>query len=106
MLKHRGYFFKSYDLPRYEKILRNQGLVKQDAMTYGFEFRVLRRLGFLRGWLDRAELALERLSRQKGIPFFSNAGWVFTGVFRKQETDRVTRAAPTESRVPEPLTSR
>jgi SAM-dependent methyltransferase len=85
MLKHRGYFFKSYDLPQYEKILKDRGLVKTDVMTYGFEFRVLRGLGFIpRRWLDSAELALERLVRKRKIPYLSYAGWVFTGVFRNE----------------------
>jgi hypothetical protein len=85
MLKHRGYFFKSYDLPQYEKILQGRGLVKTDVMTYGFEFRILRSLGFIpRRWLDSAELALEKLVRKRKIPYLSYAGWVFTGVFRNE----------------------
>jgi ubiquinone/menaquinone biosynthesis C-methylase UbiE len=85
MLKHRGYFFKSYDLPQYEKILKGRGLIKTDVMTYGFEFRVLRGLGiFPRRWLDSAELALEKLVRKRKIPYLSYAGWVFTGVFRNE----------------------
>jgi len=85
MLKHRGYFFKSYDLPLYVRMLRDRGLVQKDAMTYGFEFRVLRRLRVIpRRWLDGAELALERLVRRRKIPYLSSSGWVFTGVFRNE----------------------
>lgn len=87
MLKHRGYFFKAYDLRTYERMLRERGLHRADAMTYGFEFRVLRRLPLIpRRWLDGLELALERLIRRRQIPYLSYAGWVYTGVFRRAVT--------------------
>ncbi|MGD0338881.1 MAG: hypothetical protein ABSB78_08840 [Bacteroidota bacterium] len=53
-------------------------------MTYGFEFRILRRLPFIpTRWLDNAELALERLVHRFDIPYLSYSGWVYTGVFVK-----------------------
>jgi SAM-dependent methyltransferase len=93
MLKHRGYFFKAYDLPRYTRKLSDRGLVLKNAMTYGFEFRVLRHIRPLRKLLDAGELALERLIHRWKIPYLSSAGWVFTGVFRKEQGEQAPGTA-------------
>jgi len=84
MMKHRKYFFKSYNLRKYERILGDRGFRRIDAMTYGFEFRIFRRIPIIpKRWLDSAELALERLVRRHNIPYLSYSGWVYTGVFVK-----------------------
>ena len=84
MMKHRKYFFKAYNLPRYERLLAGRGFRKMDAMTYGFEFRILRRLHLVPArLLDRAELLLEKLVRRRSIPLLSYSGWVYTGVFTR-----------------------
>jgi ubiquinone/menaquinone biosynthesis C-methylase UbiE len=84
MLKNRKYGFKSYNLWKYERLLRGFGLRRIDAMTYGFEFRVLRRLRVLpERVLSTVELVMERVLRKIAVPYFSYSGWVYTGVFRK-----------------------
>jgi ubiquinone/menaquinone biosynthesis C-methylase UbiE len=84
MLKNRKYGFKSYNLQKYERLLRGFGLHRIDAMTYGFEFRVLRRLKLLpERFLSSVELVMERVLRKVHVPYFSYSGWVYTGVFRK-----------------------
>jgi ubiquinone/menaquinone biosynthesis C-methylase UbiE len=82
MMQHRKYFFKSYNLRKYERILDTKGFRRLDAMTYGFEFRILRKIPLIpKRWLDSVELALERLVRRRQIPYLSYSGWVYTGVF-------------------------
>jgi len=84
MLKNRQYGFKSYNLWKYERLLRGFGLRRIDAMTYGFEFRVLRRLKLLpESFLSTVELVMERVLRKVTVPYLSYSGWVYTGVFRK-----------------------
>lgn len=83
MLKHRKYHFKAYNLRKYERILALRGLRKLDAMTYGFEFRILRRIRVIpKAFLNGVELVMERMFRKVRIPYFSYSGWVYTGVFR------------------------
>ena len=84
MVRHRGYYNKSYDLPKFEDFLAKNGLNRVDAMTYGFEFRLLRRTRLVPArWLDRLELSLERLGREGRLPLVPRAGWGYTGLFRK-----------------------
>ena len=84
MLKHRRYGFKSYNLWKYERLLGNLGLQRIDAMTYGFEFRLLRRWRLVpERFLSGIELWMERALRRVAIPYLSYSGWVYTGVFRK-----------------------
>jgi len=85
MLKNRKYGFKSYNLWKYERLLGDLGLRRIDAMTYGFEFRLLRRWKLLpERFLSDLELWMERLLRRRAIPYLSYSGWVYTGVFRNQ----------------------
>ncbi len=84
MLKNRKYRFKSYNLWKYERLLGTLGLRRVDGMTYGFEFRLLRRWRLVpERFLSGLELRLERLVRRRAIPYLSYSGWVYTGVFRK-----------------------
>lgn len=85
MLKHRKYGFKSYNLWKYERLLGEAGLRRMDAMTYGFEFRLLRRWKLVpEKRLSDLELWMERTFRRVRVPYFSYSGWVYTGVFRKR----------------------
>jgi SAM-dependent methyltransferase len=85
MLKNRKYGFKSYNLWKYERLLHGFGFRRIDGMTYGFEFRLLRRWKLLpERFLSALELWMERVLRRVTIPYLSYSGWVYTGVFRKQ----------------------
>lgn len=85
MLKNRKYGFKSYNLWKYERLLGGMGLRRIDAMTYGFEFRLLRRWKLLpERFLSAVELWMEHGLRRVKVPYFSYSGWVYTGVFLRQ----------------------
>ena len=84
MLKHRKYHFKSYNLRKYERIMKHYGFRKLDGMTYGFEFRVLRRLRILPlSLLNGIEIFLEKFFRRFSVPVLSSTGWVYTGLYRR-----------------------
>ncbi len=84
MLKNRQYFNKSYRLRTYENLLRQYGLRRVDRMTFGFEFRVLRRLRLIPpAWLDRLELLLESTFRRFRVPYLSSSGWGYIGLFER-----------------------
>ncbi len=84
MLKNRQYSNKSYDIAAYERLLGRYGLERVDGMTFGFEFRLARRLRVLpRTLLDRTEALLESSLRRYSIPYFSNSGWGYIGLFKK-----------------------
>lgn len=82
MMRERGYQFKAYNLHTYEQFLATRSLRKIEAMTFGFEFRLLRRMKFIpEPFLDGLELLLERLLRK--VPILSSLGWVYTGLFER-----------------------
>ena len=85
MLANRKFHFKSYNLWQYEPMIEAPNYRKIDAMTYGFEFRLLRRVPFLpESLLFRLELFLEETFRLLPIPVLSYTGWVYTGIYRRQ----------------------
>ncbi|HUN66289.1 MAG TPA: class I SAM-dependent methyltransferase [Bacteroidota bacterium] len=83
VLKARKFHFKSYNLWKYEKLVQDGKFVKVDSMTYGFEFRLLRKIGIPGSMVDRLELFCESLFRKIHIPYLSYSGWVYTAVFRR-----------------------
>ncbi len=84
MLKNRQFHFKSYNLWKYEPMIAHPNFRKVDAMTYGYEFRLLRRLKFIpESFLFSLELFLENAFRRISIPYFSYAGWVYTGIYKR-----------------------
>ena len=84
MLKHRNYSNKSYRLGRFEALLAGHGFTRKEALTFGFEFRVLRRLHLVpAALLDALELHLERIGREFKVPYLSRSGWGYLGLFSK-----------------------
>ncbi|MBP1691364.1 MAG: Methyltransferase type 11 [Bacteroidetes bacterium] len=84
MLKNRQYANKSYRIRPFERMLSRLGLRRLDAMTFGFEFRLVRRLHVIpRPLLDRTELVMESLFRKLPLPYFSRSGWGYLGLFQK-----------------------
>ena len=84
MLKNRQFHFKSYNLWKYEPMIEEPNYKKIDAMTYGFEFRLLRKIRILpESFLFSLELFLEKLFRAVHIPYFSYSGWVYTGIYKR-----------------------
>lgn len=85
VLKKRHFNFKSYNLWKYERIVENPDYTLVDAMTYGFEFRLLRKIKIIPvRLLDAAELFLEKLFRAVPVPYFRYSGWVYTAIFRRK----------------------
>ena len=85
-ITERNYFFKAYNPWKYERVMAKEGFKLNKAMTYGFEFRILRKVKVIPiRWLDNFELFLERFINKYNIPYFSYAGWVYTGVFTSQK---------------------
>ena len=84
MLKNRQFHFKSYNLWKYEPMIEQPNFRRVDAMTYGFEFRLLRRLKFIpESFLFSLELFFENVFRRIPIPYFSYSGWVYTGIYKR-----------------------
>lgn len=84
MLKNRKFHFKSYNLWKYEPMIEHPNFRKIDAMTYGFEFRLLRKLKFVpESLLFSLELFFEKILRKIRIPYFSYSGWVYTGIYKR-----------------------
>ncbi len=83
--KERQYSYKAYKLGKYERLMTKAGFQFRHAITYGFEFRRLRKLKLIpTRWLDDIELSLERMILKHKIPFLSYSGWIYTGVFTKE----------------------
>ncbi len=83
--QERQYFYKAYKLRKYERLMSKAGFRFRRAITYGFEFRRLRKLKIVPArWIDRAELFLERLIRNHNLPYLSYSGWIYSGVFIKE----------------------
>ena len=84
----RTYFrYRLHHPWRFERALRGSGLELVRAMTFGYQFRLLRRLKLLPELLmSRLEVALERWSTDHRIPYFSYAGEAYIGLFRKTNT--------------------
>jgi ubiquinone/menaquinone biosynthesis C-methylase UbiE len=84
MLRNRQFHFKSYNLWMYEPMIERPNFRKIDAMTYGYEFRILRRLPFIpESFLFALELFLEELFRRVPVPVLSYTGWVYTGIYKR-----------------------
>jgi ubiquinone/menaquinone biosynthesis C-methylase UbiE len=84
MMKHRNYSNKSYRLGRFEALLGQHGFTQKSALTFGFEFRIVRRLHLLpETALDGLELFLERIGRKWRIPYLSRSGWGYLGLFSR-----------------------
>ncbi len=84
MMKNRKFHFKSYNVWKYRRLVENPNFTCVDAMTYGFEFRLLRRIKVVpERILFAAELFLEKFFRKFTVPYFSYSGWVYTGIFKR-----------------------
>ena len=83
-IEHEKFFYKAYNPWRYENHLAGFGLQAIDSLTFGFEFRFLRRLNLIpEMWLDKIELIAEKVVHRFSIPYFSKSGWMYVGLFKK-----------------------
>lgn len=82
MEQNRQYANKSYRLGRFEQLLGGFGLACKTSLTFGYEFRVLRRYRLVpEAVLDGLERVLERLVRAVKVPYLSRSGWGYVGLF-------------------------
>ncbi len=80
----RGYRYKLYNPWKFETMMANFGFELLDAMTFGFEFRILRRYKLLpERFLEQFEVELERVFRRFQIPYLSYSGEAYTALYRK-----------------------
>lgn len=85
-LKHQSaeYHLRQYNLRKFERLMREFHFQLADAMTFGFQFRTLRRLNiFPESILTSLEVFLEKNLWKFHIPYFSYSGETYTALFRK-----------------------
>lgn len=79
----------------FESLMELAGFTLEASMTYGYEFRLLRKLSLLPvGALNRVELTLERGFRRTTMPYLRYSGEFYIGVFRKRSPAAVPRRMP------------
>ena len=85
VMKNRKFQLKAYNLRKYQRLITYPNFTRVDAMTYGFEFRLLRRLKFVpTGFLESLELFLEKFFRKLQLPYYASLGWVYIGIYKRQ----------------------
>jgi len=81
-IEHGRYYYKAYNPWKYERAMTGWGFKLIDAMTFGFEFRLPRKLHLIPSrWLDIIELSLERFIHRFNIPYLPYSGGMYIGVF-------------------------
>ncbi|HLB00489.1 MAG TPA: methyltransferase domain-containing protein [Bacteroidota bacterium] len=81
--EQRGWKSRAYNLRKFERVIRDSGFERVEAVTFGYELKVLSLLG-VRGTLRvRIEILVENI--MMALPFGAGryAGWGYIGVFRK-----------------------
>jgi SAM-dependent methyltransferase len=79
-----GHLNKSYNLWRFERMMRETGYRLVEAKTFGYEFRMLRKVRVIpESVLSAMEVFVEKLFHKFAIPVFSYAGQQYLGVFQK-----------------------
>jgi 2-polyprenyl-3-methyl-5-hydroxy-6-metoxy-1,4-benzoquinol methylase len=78
------YNYRLHNPWKLEKMVQSYGFAFIDAMTFGFQFRILRRFKLLpESWIHSMEIFLERLLRKFHIPYFSYSGEAYIALFKK-----------------------
>ena len=78
------YRHKSYNLWKLERFMKNIGYRLVTARTFGYDFRIIRRLKFLPELLlTTLEINMEKLFHKIRIPYFPYSGQVYIGIFQK-----------------------
>jgi len=79
------YRFKAYNIRKFKKYMSQKGFLLIEGLTYGFEFTVIRRFGLLpESFLNRLEISMENFLKRFYIPFLSNSGYEYIGLFKKK----------------------
>jgi SAM-dependent methyltransferase len=86
VMQHQSseYQLRQYNLRHFERMMSGCQFQKVDAMTFGFQFRRLRKLRLIpESALISLEVFLENLLWRFHIPLLSNLGETYTAVFTK-----------------------
>jgi ubiquinone/menaquinone biosynthesis C-methylase UbiE len=76
--------YRLYNPWKFEALMTSKGFERVDAMTYGFGFRLLRRMRiFPDALLNRVEVWLERIIRHHRFSPLSYLGEFYIGIFRR-----------------------
>lgn len=82
----RRFRYKLYNPWAFEAFMNRCGFILVDSMTFGLEFRILRRLSIVpEPWLHRAEVMMEALMRRFRMPYLSYMGESYNAIFQKQD---------------------
>lgn len=82
----RRFRYKLYNPWAFEVLMNRSGFTLVDSMTFGIEFRILRRFKLVpESWLLRWELIGESLMRRFRVPYFSYLGESYNALFQKQD---------------------
>jgi SAM-dependent methyltransferase len=78
-----GWKSKAYNVGRLERDVESVGFRRVDGLTFGYEFKVLGKLGFSGRTIVKAEALFEDLMMALPIRAMRYSGWGYIGVFRK-----------------------
>jgi SAM-dependent methyltransferase len=92
IVPHRYVLFNPW---AFESLMELAGFTLEASMTYGYEFRLLRKVNLVPGRaLSRIETALERIFRKTTITYFRYSGEFYIGVYRKRPAAAVPGRTP------------
>ena len=78
------HLYKLYNPPEIEKIMAETGFKKISSRTYGYSLRLIRRMKiFPEKFLSECEIVLENFFYRHRIPYLSNSGEFYIGLFNK-----------------------
>ncbi|MFI5250929.1 MAG: class I SAM-dependent methyltransferase [Bacteroidota bacterium] len=84
VLDHSGYRYRIYNPWKFRRLMVEFGFKHVDSMTFGCEFRILRKLNICsEEFLTAAEVKFEKFFRKFHLPYFSYAGESYNAIFQK-----------------------
>jgi ubiquinone/menaquinone biosynthesis C-methylase UbiE len=79
-----GRLNKSYNLWRFEKMMKQMGYRLVESKTFGYEFRMLRKVRIIpESALSALEVFVEKLFHRVAVPILSYGGQQYLGVFQR-----------------------
>jgi SAM-dependent methyltransferase len=79
-----GWKSRAYNVVRLEKEVGAVGFTRVDGLTFGYEFKVLEKIGMSGRLVVRLEALFERLMLSMPFRTLRYSGWGYVGVFRKE----------------------
>ncbi len=78
-----GWKSRAYNLRPFEKFMASRGFTRVEGMTFGYEFKVLSKLGMGGRTIVRLETWMENLMMVMPFRFLRYSGWGYIGIFKK-----------------------